>query len=193
MSGAQMSIASVAFSQQETAQILAALRWWQVSIESLQQGQHFGHLGSNWAGIHQFIFEGEGVQPLDMAAIDNLCERINMGGAAPEDDGTPGQCLTCGTQCGDEGICPACSRLEAADGLIATASRLNDPFKEDAMLAGLRLRSEALAAVLGGCAKCGMGIALGHIHNGFACVDQGEGPEAGKVFAYCSTRCREAH
>jgi hypothetical protein len=114
----------------------------------------------------------------------------------------PGPCLTCGTRCDDEGICPVCVGLEHAEELVREATA-------EAVKAGLRgkvpaatqaalrkayaARTKALEAEVTSCRKCGAPLNLGDLVSGEACVDFGEGAEAGNVFIYCSHRCMENH
>ena len=107
----------------------------------------------------------------------------------------PITCLTCGTQCDAEGICPVCSAVEEAEeavraatlGVIPSTYRPEERKALDDAYAAL---AEANAAWLDSCRKCGAPIARGDLDRE-ACVDEGEGPEW-KVFVYCSRRCMEA-
>jgi len=100
----------------------------------------------------------------------------------------PGPCMTCGTQCDDEGICPVCAALERA----VEAAREAEAFGTG-KAAAERALSKARRAPVTSCRKCGAAIVLRDILCGAACVDFGEGPEAGKVFVYCSHHCMETH
>jgi|SRR5579862_4328908 len=93
-----------------------------------------------------------------------------------EDDDQPGECLTCGTQCDDEGICPLCARYELAEDADDHAAC-----------------QKALDAAIESCRKCGVALTLRDVVAGNACTDSGDGSEAGKVFVYCSEHCRETH
>jgi hypothetical protein len=110
----------------------------------------------------------------------------------------PGRCLTCGTQCDDEGICPVCAALEQAEeavreatlGVIPSAYR---PEERQTLAKARAAREKAKDASIDACRKCGEALTLRDITDGSACVDQGEGEEAGRVFVYCSSDCMEAH
>jgi len=110
-----------------------------------------------------------------------------------------GQCLTCGTMCDDEGICPACAALERAKEELREAEALDERsntsiiLKHSALLQAQRLRDAALKAPVDNCRNCGKPLTLGDMVNGVGCVDEGDGPEAGAVFVYCSSQCRKAH
>jgi len=98
-----------------------------------------------------------------------------------------GECLTCGTQCDDEGICPNCASVEWAQEERRTAQGA------EAIAAAEREMAAVLSRPLDSCRKCGQSIQLRDIVQGTACTDAGEGEEAGRVFVYCSHTCRETH
>lgn len=108
------------------------------------------------------------------------CEQCAQAAAEMEEEEGPGECLTCGTQCDQEGICPLCAALERA--------------QEDARegVPGVAVDT-ILAAGIESCRKCGAALTLRDVVEGDACTDQGEGEEAGNVFVYCSAHCRETH
>ena len=107
-----------------------------------------------------------------------------------EEEGRPGQCLTCATQCSDEGICPKCAALETAQ----EAWHAADCAKDGAAMGEAQAAIDAaLNAYIGGCAKCGTPLTLRDTVQGNGCTDDGEGPEAGRVFLYCTLTCLETH
>lgn len=115
-----------------------------------------------------------------------------------DEDGRPGDCLTCHTQCDQDGICPICAELEAAEELLrhATPGVIPAAWRPEERTAIARAEAairQALDASIGGCNKCGTPLTLRDVKKGAACTDQGEGQEAGRVFLYCSERCRETH
>ena len=115
-----------------------------------------------------------------------------------EESGIPGPCLTCGTQCDDEGICPACAALEAAQEQLrqATPGVIPSAWRPEERKAIARAKAAikcALAEGIDSCRNCGKPLNLGDMVSGKACLDEGEGPEEGNVFVYCSTRCRDKH
>jgi hypothetical protein len=93
-----------------------------------------------------------------------------------DEEEAAGQCLTCGTQCSDEGICPLCAALELAEDADDHTSA-----------------QKALDAAIESCRKCGTPLKLRDVVAGNACTDSGDGPEQGKVFVYCSEHCRKTH
>jgi hypothetical protein len=109
-----------------------------------------------------------------------------------------GECLTCGTQCDDEGICPICAALEAAQeelrqatpGVIPSAWRSEE---RERIAKAYEAIAAALNARIESCRKCGKALALRDVVEGDARTDQGEGEEVGNVFVYCSEDCRETH
>jgi hypothetical protein len=109
----------------------------------------------------------------------------------------PGECLTCGTQCDEDGICPVCARLERAQEKVREAEVVAGMAGEDPVTARRGLRRAkaavraALAAEIESCRKCGGGLTLADMLKGDACTDEGE--EEGNVFVYCSESCRETH
>jgi hypothetical protein len=142
--------------------------------------------------------EVTGVNPMHPQVYCPLCDS----GIEDCDCEPAGECLTCGTQCDDEGICPLCAALERAQERVREAT-------EAAVTAGLRgavpkakqkalrdayaAHAQALSAGIDGCRKCGTPLTLRDVVEGDACVDEGEDDEAGNVFVYCSEHCRETH
>jgi hypothetical protein len=115
----------------------------------------------------------------------------------------PGECLTCGTQCDEEGICPLCAALERAQEQVREATeaafraaelRGRVPAdKQKALRAARAALNKAMAAPVESCRKCGKALTLHDVTHGGGCTDEGDGEEKGRVFVYCSEHCRETH
>jgi hypothetical protein len=159
--------------------------------------------------IEDYIGEGDidGLDDIidtcDAESVMELVKEQNEGGEPDEDDDDePGPCLTCGTQCDSEGICPLCAVLEVTEEHVreATAVSVQAGLRgkvpaqvQKALRDAYAARDKAKAQPVDSCRKCGAMLTLGDIVDGAACVDEGEDEEEGNVFVYCSEHCRETH
>lgn len=137
-----------------------------------EEGFDFGQLISRAKGHYTEETYNDDADETDGHQFD----RIDILAPEEDEDGTPGGCLTCGTQCDQDGICPLCDAYEKADDRLdyeACGRLLDTPIES--------------------CRKCGALLLLRDAIAGNACTDAGEGPEAGKVFVYCGEDCRASH